>query len=303
MNRIGFQPGILAVFVCAVMAVALASHALPQLDPRDLPPSPFDMTASENTAAEKEMQRMQVDLPAVITNQAEAALVREIRELEQKRTDLENDAYAKDPLLRTYGQYLDKVHDWVQRNHKADNAVITRYYTGSGDPAEAKQRQQTDNTLSDLIQMLLIKELGTNKDFAPLLKSSFEIVETAFASSTNFMTRGSLYWRHDRLIGYRSPTRPERVTKFEDYLAEIDKRYDALTAKVATIQRDMSVPPEVEAQIKYGDLYRMLDGAAECYVDARTPEELRKVREELKREYSDYNSLYWVRKPSRESPK
>jgi len=281
----------------AVMTVTLATRAQPQLDPQDLPPSPFDMTAAESTAAEKEMQSMRVELAAVTTNRAEMALAGEIRALEKKMVDLENDAYTEDPLLRTYGQYLEKAHDWVQKNHSGNPAVLTSYYNRSGDPAEAKQRQQTDNLLSELIQMMLIGELGANRNFAPLLKATFEISEAAFASNTNFMTRGSLYWRNDRVIGYRGLAPPAKVTKFEDYLAEIDKRYDSLIAKVAAIRLDMDVPPEVSDNIKYGDLYRLLDGAAEFYVEARTPVELLRVREELGRKYREYARLFSVRKP------
>lgn len=280
--------------LCAALLFALAAHAQSLFDPADLPPSPFDTPTSESTHAEKELQRMQVDLTLVTTNEAESVLVREIRDLTDKLHELEKDAYAKDPLLRIYGQYLERPHTWAVNRHPSDNAVISSYYTANGDPEQKEQRQQIENTLSGLNQLILIKELGSNTNFAPLLKSTFEAMETMNSTNTQFRTRGSLYWQYDRLIGYQSPNRPVRLTRFEDYLAEIGKRYDLLTDKMEAIQRDKVVPPEVMAYIRYGDTYRMLDGCAEFYLEVRTPEAVQKTREQLTQKYRD---LYRARQP------
>ena len=228
----------------------MGGHFQSLLDPHDLPPSPSDMPALAPTYAEKEMQRYRQDLSVASTNQAEQALASEIKALEQKLADLEKVAYAKDPLLRAYGQYRDKVHDWVQENRQGDSAVRTSYYTKSSDPEVLKQLQQTDTTLRDLMEMLITEELGTNPNFAPLLESTFELYEAAMPDNSRFVTRGASYWRLDRLIGFRSPTRPERVTLFADYLAEIGKRHDLLTAKLVAIERDQAVPPGMVDAIK-----------------------------------------------------
>ena len=278
------------------MLFSLAAQAQSLLGPADLPPSPFDMPPSASTHAEKELQRMQLDLALVTTNEAELLLVQEIRGLTEKLGELEKEAYSNDPLLRTYGQYLEKPSWFGAKFQPADRAVISSYYNANGDPAQKKQRQQTENTLSGLCQLLLIKELGANTNFAPLLKSAFEGMEAMVSSNAQFRTRGSLYWQYDGLIGYQSPDRPTRLTRFEDYLAEIDKRCHLLMDKVAAIERDRAVPPEVLDYIKYGDTYRMLDGCAEFYVEVRTPEVLRNTREQLTRKYHE---LYWARQPTR----
>jgi hypothetical protein len=288
------RPASSAFAVCAALLFTLAAQVQSLLGPADLPLSPFDVAPSESTHAEKELQRMQLDLTLVTTNEAELLLVREIRGLTEKLGELEKEAYSNDPLLRTYGQYLDKPK-WVQNRHSAvDRTVISGYY--AGDPDQKEQRQQTENTLSGLCQLLVIKELGANTNFAPLLKSAFEGMEAMVSSNAQFRSRGSLYWQYDRLIGYQSPTRPVRLTRFEDYLAEIDKRYQLLMDKVVAIQHDRVVPPEVLDYIKYGDTYRMLDGCAEFYVEVRTPEVLRKTREQLNQKYHE---LYWARQPTR----
>jgi len=279
-----------AVYAACLFTLAVQAQSL--LSPAELPPSPFDISSSEHTSAEVALQRMQLDLTLVTTNEAERLLVREIRGLTEQVGNLEKDAYSNDPLLRTYGQYL--VHEWVQKQDPAYYAVNKSYSDANGDPDLKKQHQETENTLSELCQLIVIKELGSNTNFAPLLKSTFEAMETMVGSNTQFRTRGSLYWQYDSLIGYRSPTQPARVTRFDDYLAEIDKRYELLMDKVGAIQRERAVPPEVMAYIKHGDTSSSLDGCAEFYVEMCTPEALRKTREQLTQKYRD---LYWARQP------
>lgn len=75
--------------------------------------------------------------------------------------------------------------------------------------------------------------------------------------------------------------------------SEIGKRYPLLAAKVALLQREQNLPPDALAGVKFGYLYRMLDGAAEMYLDCRTPPEVQKLREDLRRKLLD---LSWADK-------
>ena len=63
--------------------------------------------------------------------------------------------------------------------------------------------------------------------------------------------------------------------------------YDVALAREAQIQRENNIPPAALAGVKYGYLYRMLDGAAEMYLDCRTPPEIQKLREDLRRKFID----------------
>ena len=275
-----------------------------QINPVDLPPSPFSLPASTEPQSASFLRDAgrALELHAATTNAAVKQLLGEIRDMKQKLAGLEADAYQKDPLLLTCDQYIEKAHEWVMDKHGAEVDAEMTYFFGSTNQPEAGKRRKMENDLSHMMDLILLKELGGNTNFAPLIKSTFDNLEMLRALNTNAVGANPEahperqyypYWQSDRLIGYRQARRPVLTNSFVDILKEIGKRYDLLTAKVAQIQREQNIPPDVVAGVKYGDLYRMLDGAAEMYLDCRTPPEVRKLREDLSRKFVD---LSWLEK-------
>jgi hypothetical protein len=272
----------------------ICSSSVPaQINPADLPPSPFSLPASTEPQSVSYLRDagQALELHATTTNAAVKKLLGEIRDTKQKLAGLTADAYRKDPLLLTCDQYIEKAHKWVMDKHGAEVGAEMTYFFGSTNRPEAGERRKMENDLSHMMDLILLKELGGNTNFEPLLKSTFDNLEMLRKMNTNSAAHPERqyypYWQSDRLIGYRQTSPPELTNSFEKILNEIGKRYDLLTAKVAQIQREHNIPPEAVAGVKYGDLYRMLDGAAEMYLDCRTPPEVRKLREDLSRKLVD----------------
>jgi hypothetical protein len=163
-------------------------------------------------------------------------------------------------------------------------------YFSSGVQTNSQQVNKTRKALVALIDMALWHELASDTNYAPLLKAAFE------ASASKDLTRlGVSYGRNDDLIGFRTATPPAQVNTFEAYAAEFDQRYALVKTKLDEIQSAQAVPAEVVAGWRYGDLYRMLDGSAQLYVELRTPEELTRLREQLRRKFI---ALSWLQTPS-----
>jgi hypothetical protein len=243
---------------------------------RDFPPSPFAAKLSTNTWPKPDpiLQRIErdLDLNVVSTNQAEMALIAEIKELKGKLLDLQAAVNANDPLLRVYGRYVETAHDWVMKNHAREFGAGYRYFS-SGAAGQGKRR---NDDVVDLIDMALYRDLASNTNFTPLLKSVFEAVERKQPSRL----AGS-YARNDALIGFHPAAPPKPAATFEAYLAELDQRYKLVLAKLEQIQREEGIPTEAITGWMYGDLYRMLDGSAGQYVMLSTPEEVEKLRQQL----------------------
>jgi hypothetical protein len=62
----------------------------------------------------------------------------------------------------------------------------------------------------------------------------------------------------------------------------LDQRYGLVLAKLEQLQKQEEIPSEVITGWMYGDLYRLLDGAAQMYVMLTTPEQVNKLKEELR---------------------
>jgi len=95
----------------------------------------------------------------------------------------------------------------------------------------------------------------------------------------------------DRFIGFPDTNRPAGDCSFTNLETQISRRYELLVAGLAKVQRDKNIPPEAVAGLKYGHLYRTLDGMCEVYLEVRTPAEVQKLREELSRKFVD---LSWA---------
>lgn len=245
---------------------------------KDFPPSPFDLKVPSRPWPQPDQAIESVDrdvkLLPVTTNQAEIALIREVTELRSKLLDLEAGVDAVDPLRRIYGQYIETAHDWVMKNHAREFWAGNRYF-GSAAPTPSKQR--AGNQVRDLIDMALYKDVASNTNFTPLLRSVFEAMERKAPGQFS-----ASYARNDALIGFHPAASPEPVTSFEAYLAELDQRYGRVLSKLQEIQGQQEIPGEVIAGWMYGDLYRMLDGAAQTYVMLTTPEHITRLRQELR---------------------
>jgi hypothetical protein len=233
-----------------------------------------------------------LELHAANTNAAVIQLLGEIRDMKQKLADLEADAWRKDPTLLTCDQFIEKAHDWVMAKHQAEMDAEARYFLAVTNQPEAGKRRKLENDLSQIMDVILLKELGDNTNFAPVIKCTFDYREILRRVETDSVNTNSAahperyyfpYWEHDRLIGYRQTGPLVMTNSFAEVMKEIGKRYDLALARVAQIQRTNNIPPAALAGVKYGSLYRMLDGAAQTYLDCRTPPELQKLREDLRR--------------------
>jgi hypothetical protein len=281
--------------IIAIMFVGiLCSSSVPaQTNPLDLPASPFSLPASTEPQSAWYLRdaTRALALHAASTNVAVTQLLGEIRDMKQKLTDLEADAWRKDPMLLTCDQFIEKTHDWVMATHQAEMNAEAGYFLAVTNQPEAGERRQLENDLSQIMDVILLKELGDNTNFALLIKSVFDNVEMLRLMNTNSAAdreRGYYsYWEHDRLIGYRQNSPPVLTNSFAEIMKEVGKRYNLALAKEAQIQRTNNIPPAALAGIKYGCLYRMLDGAAEMYLDCRTPPEVRQLREDLSRMFVD----------------
>lgn len=83
------------------------------------------------------------------------------------------------------------------------------------------------------------------------------------------------------LIGFHPTSSPKPITTFEEYVAELNQRYDLVLAKMDQIQREEGIPTEAIRGWMYGDLYRFLDGSAQDYGMLNTPDEVPKLRQQL----------------------
>jgi hypothetical protein len=281
--------------IVAIMFVGiLCSSSVPaQTNPLDLPPFPFSLPASTEPQSAWYLRdaALALELHAASTNAAVIQLLGEIRDMKQKLTDLEADAWRKDPMLLTCDQFIEKTHDWVMAKHQAEMNAEAGYFLAVTTQPEAGERRKLENDLSQMMNLILLKELGDNTNFAPLIKSTFDNLEMIRLMDTNSVNANSAthpergyfpYWQQDRLIGYRRTGPLVLTNSFTEVMKEIGKRYDLALARVAQIQRTNNIPPAALAGVKYGDLYRMLDGAAEMYLDCRTPPDVQKLREDLR---------------------
>lgn len=273
-----------------------------QINPTDLPPSPFSLPAATEpqSASFSRDAVAALEMHAASTNAAVQKTLGEIRELKQKLAAQEKIAWQNDPLLLTCDQFIEKTHDWVMKKHHAEMAAESAFFY-STNPAEASARRKLESDLTRMIEMILFHELGGNTNYAPLQKTLYEILGEVFKQNTNATTGPDLYayWRFDRFIGYPDTNRPTRDHSFTNLQAQIGRRYDLLVAGLAKIQQERNIPPEAIAGLKYGDLYRTLDGMCEVYLEIRTPPELQKLREDLRRKIID---LSWLEKEPPHAP-
>lgn len=246
---------------------------------KDFPPSPFALKTSSRPWPQPDPVVENVDrdvkLQPVTTNQAEIALIAEVTDLRSKLLDLQAGVDAIDPYRQIYGQYVETAHDWVMKYH-AREFWAGNQFSKAADANATKQH--ACNQVVDLVDMALYKELAANTNFSPLLKSLFEAMERKKPGAF-----GGSYARNDRLISYHPDPPPKAVSSFEAYVSELEKRHGLVLARLEQIKKEQEIPDEAVAGWMYGDLYRMLDGAAQMYVMLTEPEQVRALREALRK--------------------
>lgn len=267
----------------------------------DLPPSPFSLPAGtppQSASCSRDADKA-LELHAAATNEVAKKLLTEIQDMKQTLSVLESNAWQNDPLLLVCDQFIEKTHDWAVTKHRAEMNAQARFFS-SPNQAEAGRLRKLESDLGQLMHTILLKQLADNPDFTPLITSGFDNMEMLRQLNTNSVARPEQqyypYWVNDRLIGYRQSQRPVLTNDFSEIKKQIDTRYSLLLAKVAQIQKEHHIPDDVIAGVNYGNLYRMLDGAAEMYLDCRTPKEVRELREKLRRKVID---LSWADKGTR----
>jgi hypothetical protein len=170
-----------------------------------------------------------------------------------------------------------------------------KFFFSTNDQATVESRRRMESDLTRMMDFVLFKELGDNTNFAPLQKSLYGILEEVFKQNTNNTARPDLfrYWWFDRFIGYPDTNRPVADGSFTNLQVQVGKRYEFILAGIAKFQQQKNIPTEVVAGLKYGHLYRTLDGMCEAYLETRTPPELQKLREDLRHQIID---LSWLEK-------
>ncbi|HTJ00878.1 MAG TPA: hypothetical protein VL527_18495 [Dongiaceae bacterium] len=273
----------LLVLASAVSCRRSAPAAQPSLE---LPPPPTALAAGTvpQSAWYARDAEQALKQHATSTNAAVKKLLGEIGAMKQKLTDAEAAAWQKDPMLLQCDQYIEQTHDWVMKNHAAEFGAQMAYFGATNAP-NLPQRQQAASELNDLTHFILFKELSDNSDFRKYMEAAFQAMSQlrqAHPEVPSLANSYFPYWQCDRLIGYPQTAKPAPLAAFADVLRELEKRYPLCLAKVTQIQREQNIPAPVIAGLKYGNLYRMLDGAAEFYLEVRTPPALAQLREDLR---------------------
>ncbi len=145
--------------IAALLVGFMGSFSVPaQTNPVDLPPSPFSLPAStepQSASFLRDAGRV-LELHAATTNAAARKLLVEIRDMKQKLSGLEADAWRKDPLLLTCDRYIEKAHDWVMEKHRPEMKAEARYFFGSTNQPEAGQRLKLENNLAKMLDLILL---------------------------------------------------------------------------------------------------------------------------------------------------
>ena len=173
---------------------------------RDFPPSPFEPRFAASAWPKEDpvvdsIER-EVKLRPATTNEAEVALIEEIKELRGRILDLEAGADLADPWLRISDNYVETAHDWVMKNHWREFGAANRYFSS---PAPTPAAQRARNHVTDLVDMALFRDLAGNTNFAPWFKAFFDESERHVPGefSRSYARNDSLNWFS---IGWRSQT-------------------------------------------------------------------------------------------------
>jgi hypothetical protein len=279
-----------------LLALFVSLSAPAQTNPLELPPSPFSLPSSTELQSfwyERDAARA-LELHAASTNAAVQNALKEIRETKEKLAVMETNTWQKDPMLLLCDRFIEKTHDWVMEKHHAELDAEADFFFSTNDTKTVESRRRLHSDLTRMMDMILLNELADNTNFAPIQRAVYDSVERIVQTATNASKPDVFqYWRFDRFIGYPGTNRPVANNSYTNLQPQIHKRYDLLVAGIAKIQQQQNIPAQAVAGIKYGHLYRTLDGLCETYLDINTPPELQKLREDLRRKIID---LSWLDK-------
>jgi hypothetical protein len=125
-------------------------------------------------------------------------------------------------------------------------------------------------------------ETANDPNFHPLFASFYDDAEQMRKTNKTGFKDLYDYARNDKLIGYTSESTPSTISSLEEHLGELNKRCPLLLAKLEQLKTEAAIPPDVFAGIKFGELYRMLDGMAQNAVLMRAPKEVEDLRQKLR---------------------
>jgi hypothetical protein len=186
-------------------------------------------------------------------------------------------------MLLTCRDYVEKTHEWVMKHHGREfNAA--NYYMAHGGPINSPGFFKAQGKLNELIELDLFHEIANNTNYAPVIKATFEAMTSRMPTVLDRLGGSSLK-RIDPVIGFRPPVTPLRFKSFEAYVAEVNQRAPLVKAKLAELQRELGIPDEIMAGWWYGNLYRLLDGDAEVYLEVRMPKAVTVAHDKLKNKY------------------
>lgn len=269
--------GVVTLF--AVLVRSSAAEPKPLLDPNDLPPYP-SVVPGVLTHPQKNGRYLLDGLaPSPADADAEEkVLAKAVDDLKKQLVAAEAKAYRDDPALLLSDTYQGQAHEWVMDRHGAEFNASLKF---SKNP-KAKETQIQMSKVVSLIDMILFVELANDPHFRPLFASFYDAAD--LMAKTNKTGFQGLYdhARNDKLIGYTSKSPPRSISSLEEHLGELNKRYPLLLAKLAELKTEAAIPPDVFAGIKFGELYRMLDGVAQNAVLMRAPKELDVLRQKLR---------------------
>jgi len=263
----------------AVLLCSSAAEPRPLLDPNDLPPYP-SAAPGVLTHSQKSGRQMLggITLSPTNTDADEQALAKEIDDLKKQVDAAEAKAYRDDPALLLSDTYQERAHEWVMSTHADEFHASLKF---SKNP-KVKEDQIRLSKVVSLIDMILFVELANDTNFFPLFASLYDAADLMRKTNKTALKHFYDYGRNDKLIGYASESAPPPISSLKEHLAKLNKRYPLLLAKLEEIKTEAAIPPDAFAGIKFGELYRLLDGIAQIAVEMRTPEEVAGLRQKLR---------------------
>jgi hypothetical protein len=277
----------MASFHCLVVMIWLplvictsAAEFNTLLDPSDLPPYPAAGSTEILTHSQKGGRQLLggTTRSPDTADAEEQALAKSVDDLTEQVHATEEKAYHDDPALLLSDTYQESAHEWVMRRHGTDFNASLNFSRN----VPSKEVQNQVNKAVDLIDMILFVELSNNPNFFPLFASVYDAADQMRKTNPLALAQFYNYDRNDKLIGYTSGSPAPSVSSLKEYLVELNKRYPLLLSKFEEIKTEAAIPADALAGLKFGELYRLLDGVAQIAVELRTPKELADLRQKLR---------------------
>jgi hypothetical protein len=266
-----------AISLLTVLVSSFAADPNPLLDPNDLPPYPTPGSLTVPTHSQQIRSRGKNPI-AVPADAEEQALAKEVEDLQSQLDAAEAKAYRDDPALLLSDTYQEKAHEWVMSRHRDE-------FNASLNFAKLPRDQQALSRRSEVVQLIdtiLFIELANNPKFLPLFASVYDATDSMLKTNKPVSNHLYNFDRHDKLIGYATDSATPASSSLNEYLGELNKRYPLCLSKLDDLKTQLAIPADAFAGLKFGELYRLLDGMAQFAVELRTPEEVKDLRKKLR---------------------